>query len=183
MASTLTQIPEFYVDTTTTTPVLLSESRPGIDYILRRGHTTGTNCTIGKFVNPETDDLYEWDVAGANGVALGIIPDTAFNRRQISIHNTTAAVADWSYSLVFADETEIEIMIPINNLVVRATMAASNAITPRSGIAAAAAGVTALSTTSDVIIGRPANCIIASGTGVQVYALIWYAAQATHAPA
>lgn len=176
MASVLTQIPEFYVDTTTTTPVILSESRAGIDYIVKRVHTTGTNCKIGLFVNIEANDLAEVDVAAANGVAYGLIPDSTFNRRQISIHNTTGVVADWSYDLAFADSTDIEIIIPINNLVVRAVVAASQAITPQSGLESEGSGLVGLAATGGITIGR-ALVINTSGTGTQVIAMIWYACQ------
>jgi hypothetical protein len=177
LASTLSQTNEFYVDTTTTTPVLLSDARPGIDYILKRVHTTGAHCQIGLFVNIEADDLDEVEYASANGVAYAIIPDTPFNRRQISIHNTTGVVADWSYSLIFADETEIEIIIPINNLVVRAVVAATQAITPQSGIECEGSGTVGLCATGGVTIGRALGCIVGSGTGTQVIAMVWYACQ------
>lgn len=178
MASVLTQYPEFYVDTTTTTPVLLSESVMGRDFIMRRFHTEGTDCFIGAMVTIENDDLDEIILAAAGGVISGVIPDTIFNRRQFEKQKAT----DWDYSTTFAADTELDVIIPINNIVVRANVPASNAINPLLGLASDGSGGVDLSTTSDVVIGRPL-VINTSGTGAQVIAMILYGTQATHAPA
>ena len=177
MAHVLTQYPEFYVDELTTTPVLLSNSVPGRDFIIRRFHTEGTDCFIGAMVTIEDDDLDEIILAAAAGVISGVIPDSVFNRRALEKQTH----ADWNYSTTFDADTELEVYIPINNIIVRANVPASNAITPLTGLAADGAGGVDLSTTSDVIVGRPL-VINTSGTGAKVIAMILYGTMVTHAP-
>lgn len=176
MASTKTQISEWYVDALTTTPVILGNHVVGKDYYLKRVKVTGTNCKIGLMVNFEANDLDEVDVAASNGVAFAIIPDTPFNRRQISISNTTAAVADWSYALVFADTTVIDIAIPINNITVRMEIAASNAVTPNDTLECVGGGLGGLQAASGVAIGKPL-AITTAGTGTQIIAAVLFASQ------
>lgn len=182
MASTKTEISEWYVDTSTTTPVILGNHVVGRDYLLKRVTTEGTDVKIGLLVNIEPDDLDEVIAGASNGPVGAIVPDTPFNRRQISIHNTGGTVADWSYALAFAAGTTIEIAIPITNLIVRMEIAASNAVTPNDLLECVGGGLAGLQAASGVAIGRPL-AITTSGTGTQIIAAILFAAQtqAAHA--
>ena len=169
MSSTKTQLSEFYVDNKTTTPVHLGNQEIGRDFIRKRVKVTGTNCKIGLLIKFETDDLDEVDVAASNGIVNGIIPDTVFNRRQLESDNN----ADWSYSLAFADGTEIDIDIPINNIIVRMEVAENTALDPTKALESAGSGLVGLQDTDGVAIGKPL-CIVTSGTGTQIIAGVLY---------
>lgn len=169
MASVKTQLTEFYVDETTTTPVILGDHVVGRDYILKRVKTTGTNCFIRALVKFETDDMDEVDVSASNGIVNGIIPDTIFNRRQLEKDNN----ADWSYSLKFSSGTEIEIAIPINNIIVSLVLAEYMTINLTTALESAGSGYAGVQATSGVAIGKPL-CSVTSGTGTQVIAAVLY---------
>ena len=171
MASVKTQVSEWYVDALTTTPVILRGTL-GTDYMLIRRKIEGSTTRIRDLVAPETDDLSEYDVAGANKVGLGIVPDTVFNRRQLEKDNG----ADWSYALAFSAGTVIEIAIPIKDIVVSANLAASNAINPTVTLASAASGDVALAGVGEASIGKPL-CIVTSGTGEQVIPMVLFGTQ------
>lgn len=155
------------------TPVLL-HGESGKDYVLVRVKTTGTNCKLRLLVKFEADDLTEVDVAASNGVVNGIIPDTPFNRAQLSHHNTGGTITDWTYALVFADATWIDVIVPINNIIVSAVVAASMAITPVTALESAGSGLVGVQASSGVAIGKPWFFINSSGTGTDVVPIVLY---------
>ena len=167
MASSKTELSCLRVnDTATTQPVLLCNARVGVDYLLLRVKTAANDIEIGDLVQWETDDLDEVDLATTQAVCVMIVPDTVFNRKQVEKNNS----ADWTYALSFGSGDEIDVIVPINNLIVRIAVAASQAVTPRSllkcgngtGLAEVAAG-------GDDPFGR-ALAIVSSGTGEQIIA-------------
>ena len=170
--SNLTQRTEFRVNgTATTQPVLLCNARPGVDYFLLRIKTCAGDLNIGALVAWEADDLDEVDFAYTQTPTPGIIPDTAFNRRQIENNN---AGSDWTYALLFADATEIDVIMPINNLVCRGVVAASQALTPRSLLkTGGGTGTLELASGGDDPCGR-SLVIIGSGLGTQVIAFVLF---------
>ena len=154
-------------DTLTTTPVLLSQdARPGTDYLLIRVKTAAADLGIGDLVQWETDDLDEVDLAVTQGVCVMIIPDTVFNRRIIEHDNS----ADWTYALHFASGSECDVLVPINNLICRLKIAATQAITPRSLLKCGnGSGLAEVASGGDDPFGR-SLAIVSSGTGEQVIA-------------
>lgn len=172
MASVLTQRTEFRVNgTSTTQPVLLCNARPGVDYFLLRVKTAAADLNIGALVAWETDDLDEVDFAYTETPTPGIIPDTAFNRRQIEANNSGS---DWTYALLFASGAEIDVIMPINNLVCRGVVAASQALTPRSLLKTGnGTGLLELAAGGDDPCGR-SLVINTSGSGNQVIAFVLF---------
>ena len=170
MASTKTQLSSLYVDALTTTPVLLSRAaRPGTDYLLLRLKTEAATISIRDLVGMEADDLDEVDLAGAQEIFVGIVPDTVFNRKQIEKNNS----ADWTYDLLFGDGDEIDVMFPITALICSVEIAASNALTFSSPLAATAAGHMALAAAGEDYCGR-SLAIVSSGTGTQIIAAVLF---------
>lgn len=174
MSSTQTQMSEFLVDELTSTPVLLKEAIKGKDYIvLRREVEESGKVKIGSLVAFETDDLEEINVAAADAYGVGIVPASAFNRAQLSKDNS---YADWTYDLTFAAGTYIDVIFPINNLVVRGVLAASNAINPGSLLQCDDDGIVKLRAAGKPSVAR-ALSIVTSGTGTQVIPMVLFGAQ------
>ena len=171
MAAVGTIMREFYVDSTTTTPVIL-KGEVNKDYFLRRFHCEGTDIKIGLLVTIEDDDLDEIIAGASNGQINGIVPDTPFNRRQLEKDNN----ADWSYSLSFSADTQVEVAILINNIVVRAEVAASNAVLPNDFLECVGGGLFGVQAASGVAIGKPL-AFTTSGTGTLIIPAILFAAQ------
>jgi hypothetical protein len=170
MAHTLTQRTEFRVNSTATTqPVLLSrDARPGTDYFLIRVLVDGADVFIGALVDWDTDNLDHVKLAYTQSPHPMIVPDTIFNRRQIEKANS----ADWTYALLFTALMEVDVIVPINNLVCRGNVAENQAITPRSLFKTGnATGLLELAAGGDDPCGR-SLCIIATGTGVAVVAFV-----------
>ena len=172
MAHTLTQMAEFYVDTLTTTPVLLGKYVEGVDYIKLRRKVESGNVKIRNLVHFEADDLSECDQATADEYGVGIVPDTAFNRRQLEKDNN----ADWSYALAFSTATVIDIFIPINNIVVSAELTAANEIDPTVTLQCDNSGLVGLRAVAKPSIGRPL-CIVNTGTGTAVIPMVLFGCQ------
>ena len=171
MASSITeQFTRFYVDTLTTTPVLLSESVEGQDYILMRMITESATIAIRDMVGIEDDDLREVELSGAEETFPGIVPDTVFNRKQVEANN---AGSDWSYDLLFADGAEIDVIFPITAIICSVEIAQNQAITASSPLTTDAAGHFELAAAGDDYCGR-ALAIIATGTGNQIIAAVLF---------
>jgi len=173
MASVLTQRTEFRVNgTATTQPVLISrDARPGTDYFLIRLKTCAADINIGALVAWEADDLDEVDFAYTQCPTPMIIPDTAFNRAQINANN---AGSDWTYALLFANGADVDVIVPINNLVCRGVVAVSQALTPRSLLKAGnGTGLLELAAGGDDPCGR-SLCINTSGNTTSVVAFVLF---------
>jgi hypothetical protein len=173
MAAVVTQRSEWYVDSSTSTPVIL-KGKVGIDYYLVRVKTASANVSIRHLVDFEADDLTEVDITADNGVVSGIVPDTTFNRRQLEIDNS----AKWTYAQTFASGTLIDVAIPINNLYVSAVWEASSGnYTPVEGLETKN-GKVHVQAASGRVIGK-GLCIVTDGTGDQVIPMILYATATT----
>lgn len=169
MAAVLDLENEWYVDDTTTTPVILGNHVLGRDYYLIRRPTSTTSVKIRSLVI--VVGAGTCTVAANNGVVNGIVPDTPFNRRQLEKDNS----ADWSYALSFAKGTIVEIAIPINNLVVSALWEASSGnIDHGSGLETDGTGMVHVLASGGVNIGKPL-CKITDGTGNQVIPMVLFA--------
>lgn len=168
MASTLDLENEWYVDDTTTTPVIL-KGKLGEDYYLIRRPTSTTSVKIRSLVI--VVGAGTCTVAANNGVVNGVVPDTPFNRRQLEHDNS----ADWSYALSFASGTVIEIAIPINNIVISATWEASSGnIDHGSGLETDGTGLVHVIASGGVNIGKPL-AKVTNGTGNQIIPMVLYA--------
>lgn len=169
MASSKTQLTQFYVDELTTTPVLLNDAVPGVDYIMLRLKTCAATISIRDLVGMEADDLDEVDLSADQEVFVGIVPDTVFNRKQVEKNNS----ADWTYDLLFGNGDEIDVIFPINNIIVSIEVAASQALTFSSPLKATTAGHVALAAGGDDYCGR-SLAIVSSGTGTQIIAAVLF---------
>lgn len=173
MAAVVTLPPEFYVDSLTTTPVLL-RGKEGIDFIRKRVKTASANVFIRALVKWTVTDLTTCNITDDNGIVNGIVPDTVFNRRQLEIDNSAA----WSYALTFASGTEIEIFIPINNIIVTARWEASSGNCTPGEALETKNGKVHVQAASGRAIGKPL-CIVTDGTGDQVIPIVLYATAVT----
>lgn len=185
MASVLTQINPFRTSTGTTCPVIL-KGREGIDYILKKFKTKASaNIKMRWLVKIDGTNTDTIDVNGAGEIPLGIVIDSVDNRKLMAAQNDGA----WDYDTAFDDASLIDIAIPINNIVVSAILAASNAVNEGLQLKAAASGCVALMATTTVRnaagdgttaitegiqIGK-ALAKTTSGTGTQIVAAILYA--------
>ena len=167
MASSKTELASLRVNgTSTTQPVLMCNARVGVDYLLLRVKTAAADIEIGDLVQWETDDLDEVDLATTQAVCVMIVPDTVFNRKQVEKNNS----ADWTYALSFGNGDEMDIIVPINNLICRIAVAASQAVTPRSLLKCGnGTGLAEVASGGDDPFGR-ALAIVSSGTGEQIIA-------------
>ena len=159
---------EVYVDTLTTTPVIL-KGELHKDYIILRRATVSNDMKIrhvGTFVGAGTVSLGASD-AGVNC----IVPDTPYNRRQLEI----SSGADWVYTTAFATGTIIEIVIPIRNIVCTGVwLASSGNIDWNTGLECAGTGSLKVHAQSGRSIGKPL-CKVTDGTGDQVIPWVFYA--------
>ena len=169
MSSITEQFPRFYVDTLTTTPVLLNNAVEGVDYILMRLKTEAATIAIRDMVGLEADDLTEVDLSAAQEIFGGIVPDTAFNRKQVEHNNN----ADWTYDLLFADAAEIDVMFPITAIICSVEIAANNALTPNSPLKVTTAGHFDLAAAADDYAAR-SLAIVATGVGTQIIAAVLF---------
>ncbi len=171
MASSITeQFPRFYVDATTTTPVLLNDAREGVDYLLMRLKTEAATIAMRDMVGLEDDDLQEVDLTGDQEIFAGIVPDTAYNRGRIESNN---AGVDWTYDLLFADADWIDVMFPITAIICSVEIAANNALTATSPLKTTTAGHYALAAAGDDYAAR-SLAIVATGTGTQIIAAVLF---------
>lgn len=171
MASSITeQFPRYYVDATTTTPVLLNDAREGIDYILMRLKTEAATIAIRDMVGLEADDLQEVDLSGTEEIFCGIVPDTAYNRGRIESNN---AGSDWTYDLLFADADWIDVMFPITAIIASVEIAANQALTASSPLTTSNAGHWELAAAGDDYSAR-SLAIVATGTGTQIIAAVLF---------
>ena len=169
MSSITDQFPRFYCDTLTTTPVLLNNAVEGVDYILMRMKTEAATIAIRDVVMITVDDLTEVDLPGAQAIFYGIVPDTAFNRKQVEDNNN----ADWTYDLLFADVAEIDVMFPITAIICSVEIAANNALTPNSPLKVTTAGHFDLAAAADDYAAR-SLAIVATGVGTQIIAAVLF---------
>ena len=169
MSSITEQFPRFYVDTLTTTPVLLNNAVEGVDYILMRLKTEAATIAIRDMVGLEADDLTEVDLSAAQEIFGGIVPDTAFNRKQVEHNNS----ADWTYDLLFADAAEIDVMFPITAIICSVEIAANNALTASSPLITTTAGHFALAGAGTDFCAR-SLAIVATGVGTQIIAAVLF---------
>lgn len=186
MASVLTQINPFRTSTGTTCPVIL-KGREGIDYIVKKFKTKASaNIKMRWLVKIDGTNTDTINVNGAGEIPLGIVIDSVDNRKLMCSQQSTGL---WDYSTAFSDASLVDVAIPINNIVVSAILAASNAVNEGLQLKAAASGCVALMATTTVRnaagdgttaitegiqIGK-ALAKTTSGTGTQIVAAILYA--------
>ena len=170
MSSITEQFPEHFVDTLTTTTVLLNNAREGVDYLLKRLITEAATIAIRDMVGLEADNLKEVDLSGTQEIFGGIVPDTAFNRAQVESNN---AGSDWSYDLLFADAAEIDVMFPITAIICSVEIAANNALTASSPLITTNAGHFGLAGAGSDYCAR-SLAIVATGAGTQIIAAVLF---------
>lgn len=174
MAAVLDQMTEFYVDSKTTTPVILS-GVAGKDYVLLRRKTSSTNVKLRTLCVLTGGAAGTVDVGGSDVGVNCIIPDTPFNRRQLEKDNN----ADWSYALTFANGTEIEVAVPINNIIVSVIWTASSGnIDLNSGLEMSGSGKVKVQAQNGRCVGKSLTKVT-DGTGDQVIAMVLYASAIT----